>query len=278
MAGGHSGCGGTMSTSNNFCAGLKRDWAFLSASALLFLASAAATIYGDISMSSGMAMPGGWTMSMAWMTMQDQSWLASAFSFMEMWIVMMAAMMLPALAPALLRYRTSLRGPETVHLNMRTAQAGVGYIFVWSFLGVLVYPVGVLITRAEMKWPELARSVPSITGSVLLFAGALQLTPWKARQLCRCRDEANCAHMLSPGARSAWRHGLWLGVHCMVCCIGFTMVLLVAGVMNLGAMALITAAITMERLAPLPTLVARAAGAVIITAGILVIAQVAVYK
>jgi predicted metal-binding membrane protein len=51
------------------------------------------------------------------------------------------------------------------------------------------------------------------------------------------------------------------------------MALLVTGVTNLGAMAIITAAITLERLAPSPTLVARTAGVVMITAGVFVIAQ-----
>jgi predicted metal-binding membrane protein len=50
------------------------------------------------------------------------------------------------------------------------------------------------------------------------------------------------------------------------------MALLVTGVMNLGAMALITIAITVERLAPSPKLVARTAGVVMITAGVLVLA------
>jgi len=51
------------------------------------------------------------------------------------------------------------------------------------------------------------------------------------------------------------------------------MVLLVAGVMNLGAMVLITIAITVERLAPSAPLVARTAGVVLIMAGVFVIAQ-----
>jgi predicted metal-binding membrane protein len=262
-----------MNTINNCSTGLKRDWAFRIASALLFIASAATTIYGDRSMSGGMAMPGGWTMSMAWMRIEDQSWLAAIFSFMGMWVVMMAAMMLPALVPALLRYRASLRVPATVHLNATTALAGAGYFFVWALLGAVVYPVGVIVTNAEMHWPTLARSAPFITGAVLLFAGSLQLTAWKARQLCRCRDEANCASMLSPDAHTAWRHGLRLGLHCLLCCLGLMMALLVTGVMNLGAMVLITIAITVERLAPSPTLVARTAGVVMIVAGVLVIAQ-----
>lgn len=273
MAAGRSGCDDTMNTINSYRVGLKRDWAFRIASALLFIASAATTIYGDRSMSGGMAMPGGWTMSMAWMRMQAQSWLAAGFSFMWMWVVMMAAMMLPALLPALLRYRVSLRGRETFPLNATTVLAGAGYFFVWALLGAVVYPVGVIVTNAEMHWPTLARSVPLITGAVLLFAGGLQLTEWKARQLCRCRDEANCVSVLSPDARTAWRHGLRLGMHCLLCCLGLMMALLVTGVMNLGAMAIITAAITLERLAPSPTLVARTAGVVMITVGVFVIAQ-----
>jgi len=271
MAAGHSGCDGTMNTINSCGTWLKRDWAFLGASALLFIASTATTISICRSMSGGMAMPGGWTMSMAWMR-KDQNWLAAVFAFMGMWVPMMAAMMLPALVPALLRYRASLRVPGTVHLNATTALAGAGYFFVWALLGAVVYPVGVIVTNAEMHWPTLAHSVPLITGAVLLFAGGLQLTAWKARQLCRCRDEANCLSMLSPDARTAWRHGLGLGMHCLLCCLGLMMALLVTGVMNLGAMALITIAITVERLAPSPTLVARTAGVVMITAGVLVIA------
>ena len=273
MAAGHFGCDGTMNTINSYRVGLKRDWAFRIASALLFIASAAATIYGDRSMSGGMAMPGGWTMSMAWMSMQDQSWLAAIFSFRGMWVVMMAAMMLPAMVPALLRYRACLREPETVELNTSTALVGAGYFFVWALLGAVVYPVGIVVTNAEMRWTALARSVPLLTGVVLLFAGSLQLTGWKARQLCRCRDDANCESMLSPVARTAWRHGLRLGLHCLLCCLGLMMVLLVTGVMNLGAMVLITIAITLERLAPSPTLVARTAGVVLITAGVFVIAH-----
>jgi threonine/homoserine/homoserine lactone efflux protein len=53
-----------MNTINNCGTGLKRDWAFRIACALLFIASAARMIYGERSMSSGMGMPGGWTMSM----------------------------------------------------------------------------------------------------------------------------------------------------------------------------------------------------------------------
>src|SRR6266404_10001574 len=85
--------------------------AFFGISALLFAISAAATIGWCASMSDmgEMPMPGGWTMSMAWMRMPGQTWLGAAASFLGMWVVMMVAMMLPSLVPMLWRYRRAAR-------------------------------------------------------------------------------------------------------------------------------------------------------------------------
>ena len=59
----------------------------------------------------------------------------------------------------------------------------------------------------------------------------------------------------------------------MLCCSGFMPILLVVGAMNPGAMAIIAAAITAERLAPRPANLARAAGVAIILAGAIAIAR-----
>ena len=84
----------------------------MSVSALLFAASAAVTIVWCASMSAmgGMSTPGGSTMSMVWMRMPGQTWPGAAASFLGMWIVMMAAMMLPSLVPMLWRYARPLAG------------------------------------------------------------------------------------------------------------------------------------------------------------------------
>ncbi len=86
--------------------------AFFGVAALLFAASAAVTFVWSASMSGmgGMAMPGGWTMSMAWMRMPGQTWPGAAASFLGMWLAMMAAMMLPSLVPMLWRYRQAVGG------------------------------------------------------------------------------------------------------------------------------------------------------------------------
>src|SRR5262249_45212516 len=83
---------------------------FVGVSAVLVPASAGVTIVWCASMSAmgGMAMPGGWTMSMTWMRMPGQTWPGAATSFVGMWVVMMVAMMLPSLVPMLWRYRQAV--------------------------------------------------------------------------------------------------------------------------------------------------------------------------
>jgi len=210
---------------------------------------------------------------MAWMRMPGQTWPGAAAAFMGMWIVMMVAMMLPSLVPMLAGYRRSVRLPDEARLGRRTALVGAGYFWVWAACGAAAYPLGVALGQAAMRWPALARAVPVATGLVLLVAGGVQLTAWKARQLGRCREACGCGPSLPPDARSAWRHGLRLGVRCCLCCSGLILVLLVTGVMDLRAMAMVAAAITAERLAPWPDRVARVAGSAVIAAGVLVIAQ-----
>jgi predicted metal-binding membrane protein len=235
--------------------------AFFGVSALHFADSAALTIAWCESMSAmgEMPMPGGWTMSMAWMRMPGQTWPGAAASFVGMWVVMMVAMMLPSLVPMLWRYR----------------QAGVGYFSVWTVLGMAAFPLGVALAAVEMQQPALARAVPITVGGVVLIAGVLQLTAWKARHLACCRAAPGPSRALPADAGTAWRHGLRLGLHCSYCCGGLMAILLVIGVMDLRAMAVVTAAITVERLAPAGERVARAIGAVVVGAGLLLIARAA---
>jgi hypothetical protein len=121
--------------------------AFFCVSALLFAASAALTIAWCESMSAmgEMPMPGGWTMSMAWMRMPGQTWPGAAASFLGMWVVMMVA-----------------------------------------------------LAVVEMQQPALARAVPIAVGGVVLIAGALQFTAWKARHLACCRAGPGAAVLCRP--------------------------------------------------------------------------------
>src|SRR4051812_34060639 len=115
--------------------------AFFGVSVLLFAASAAVTIVWCASMSAmgGMPMPGGWTMSMAWMRMPGQTWPGAAAAFLGMWIVMMVAMMLPSLVPMLWRYRQAIGqaagGTGETRLGAPAAPGGGGYFFVGAPVG-----------------------------------------------------------------------------------------------------------------------------------------------
>jgi predicted metal-binding membrane protein len=251
--------------------------AFFGVSALLFAASAAATIGWCASMSAmgGMPMPGGWTMSMAWMRMPEQSWPGAAASFLGMWVVMMVAMMLPVLIPMLWRYRQAVGRPDETRLNRLTALVGVGYFLVWTVNGMAAFPLGIALAAVEMQQPALARAVPIVVGVVVLIAGCLQFTAWKARHLACCREMPGHGRTLPADAGTAWRHGLRLGRHCSQCCAGLIAILLVIGVMDLRAMAVVAAAITIERLAPAGERVARAIGAVAVGAGLFLIARAA---
>jgi predicted metal-binding membrane protein len=251
--------------------------AFFGTSALLFVATAALTTAwcGSMSRMGEMPMPGGWTMSMAWMPMPGQSWLGAATSLVGMWLVMMVAMMLPSLVPTLWRYRHAVGSTGETRLSWLTALVGIGYFFVWTMCGVAVFPLGAALAEIEMQHPTLARVVPTAVGVVVVSAGALQFSAWKARHLACCRKPAGRERTLPADAATAWRHGVRLGLHCIYGCAGFTAILLVIGIMDLRVMALVTAAITAERLAPNGERVARAVGIVVVGVGLLLIARAA---
>ncbi len=250
---------------------------FLSVSALIFAASMATTIVWCISMSAmgEMPMTGGWTMSMAWMRMPGQTWVGAAVSFLGMWSVMMVAMMLPSLIPMLRRYRQAAGVQGETRIDRLSALVGGGYFFVWFSFGMVVFPLGDALAAVEMQQPVLARAVPLAVGMVVLISGAIQFTAWKTQHLVCCR-ELPCHFQMNPtNAGTAWRYGLRLGFHCICCCINLNAILLVIGIMDIRVMAVTTTAITLERLAPSAGLVVRTIGAVVVGAGLLLIAQAA---
>ena len=189
-----------------------------------------------------------------------------------MWVVMMVAMMLPSLVPMLWRYRQAVGRTGETRLGRLTGLVGVGYFFVWTVFGMAAFPLGVALAAIEMQQPALARAVPIAVGVVVLIADALQFTAWKAHHLACCREAPGRGRALPADAGTAWRHGLRLGLHS---CAGLTAILLVIGVMDLRAMAVVTAAITVERLAPAGERVARATGAIFVGAGLILIARAA---
>lgn len=245
---------------------------FFGVLSLLFLGSTAVTIVWGASMAKmdGMPMPGGWKMSMTWMPGQD--WPGAALSFLGMWEVMMVAMMMPALAPMLLRYRQAIGTKWNGRMGGLTLLVGAGYFFVWTVFGIAVFPLGVALATAEMRLPELSRVVPVAVGLVVLIAGLLQFTGWKAQKLTCCRQVSDCTGAIPASPSAAWLQGLRFGLQCSQCCFGLIIILLVIGVMDLRVMAVVAAAITAERLAPAGVRVAQVTGVLAAGAGLFLVA------
>jgi predicted metal-binding membrane protein len=257
---------------------VKQDPWLVGIAGAIFVGSVMATIYLMMSMPmDGIPMPGGWTLSGAWMPMCGKSWSRSAASFVLMWGVMMAAMMLPSLLPMLWRYRQAT-GAGGRHLGGRTVLVGAGYFIVWTAIGLALFPLGTALAAAEMQQPALACAIPTAAGVVVLIAGALQFSAWKARQLGCCRQMPGHIRSVPADAGTALQHGLRLGFECATCCANWMAILLVIGVMDLRAMVLVTVAITAERLAPRADRVAQALGVAAVAAGLLSIVQAAALR
>ncbi|RQR34598.1 DUF2182 domain-containing protein [Burkholderia sp. Bp9143] len=242
----------------------------------VFAAAIRATLAQHASMDAmgGMPMAGGWTLSAGWL--RPCGWQAGRTfaAFAGMWGAMTVTMMLPVLAPVLWRYRQSLRPLGGARAAWFVAVAGAGYFIVWMALGALVFPVGTALAVAAVRLPALAAAMPFAAGAVVLGAGVLQFSGWKARRLACCRHAPDDAYVRRAGAGAAvaWWYGVRTALRCGACCGNLMAVALAAGVMDLRVMAVVTAAIAAERLAPSGERVARIVGGVAIGAGAAMIA------
>ena len=187
----------------------------------------------------------------------------------------MLAMMLPCLAPTLLRYRKAVQKTGARRLGWLTALVGLGYFLIWTIVGLAVFPLGVGLNAILMQHKALSLIAPVAVGMVVLAAGLLQLTDWKLHQLACCRELPFLSQTPPGDATTAWKHGLQLGIRCSRCSAGLMSILLVTGVMNLFGMAVVTAAINFERLAPASKRVTGTIGTISIVAGLFLIGRAA---
>ena len=178
---------------------------------------------------------------------------------------MMVAMMLPSLAAALWCYQRDLRTAETSRAGERTMLFGAAYAGVWAVAGLLLFVMSDAPSALASDGSAHATYFSLSAGAIVLCAGALQRSQWKARQLARCRQ----AVPLSTGVITAWRDGCRLGVDCVMSCAAPMAVLVVAGLMNLQMMVVVTAAITAERVMPDGARVARLTGTIALVAGVI---------
>jgi predicted metal-binding membrane protein len=238
--------------------------AFYLLASLAFVVSLLLTIYFSRSMSGGMPMPGGWTMSMMWMRMPGQSWIGSVSMFLLMWLPMMIAMMLPSALPMFLN--CTLASGAT---RRGVFFVACGYFTTWLGIGLIFYAIGISWALLTMQSSSLSSATPALTGAVLILAGMFQFSRWKMIGLFHCRDPIDCAKESADiSSVESWSHGLRQGMYCGICCSGLMVSMMVLGAMNLFVMLLFAVVITIEKLLPNPQRVVRIAGIATIIAGI----------
>jgi predicted metal-binding membrane protein len=188
--------------------------------------------------------------------------------FVGVWIVMMAAMMFPSVAPTVALYSRMTRKRWTLAPFAFTA----GYLLAWACIGVLTFAVAAGLGEAfgnVLAWDRAGRWVAAAT---LIGAAAYELTPLKDVCLGKCRSPLGFLLTAwrdgpSGGLRMGARHGAW----CIACCWALMASLFALGVMSLAWMAFIAALIAFEKLVPSRRVATIGTAAILLTLGLLLL-------
>lgn len=171
--------------------------------------------------------------------------MLSAGVFIVTWVVMMVAMMFPAVAPMVLVHASIVRsrgegGAATI------AFIG-GYLVVWTLVGLV--PLAAIQLLNSSSAAPIGAWLPRAGGAVVLLAGIYQLTPMKNACLRACRSPLGfvLSHDFGGGATGAARAGMSHGFYCLGCCWALMAVLAVLGLMNVVWMAAFAVVFFLEK-------------------------------
>ncbi len=167
--------------------------------------------------------------------------------FLGVWLVMMMAMMLPALAPTVALYSTMSRKGGFERPILFTA----AYVLVWGAAGLVAYGVfraGRSLLGGDLAWHRGGRW---FAAGVLVAAAAYELTPLKDVCLSKCRTPLGfLMGKWREGRAGALRLGSEHAAWCLGCCWALMAGLFALGVMSVAWMALIAALIAFEKTFP----------------------------
>jgi predicted metal-binding membrane protein len=190
--------------------------------------------------------------------------------FSSTWVVMMAAMMLPSIAPALLAHR-ELQRRTSSGATWASTRFLIGYLAVWALAGLAGYAVleaGRSLDGGFLAWDAAGRWAAA---GVLLLAGLYELSPYKGACLARCR-----AARAFPGADArdggALRMGVEHGAWCLGCCWALMAALFALGAMSLAWMVVVSLLIASEKLLPWRAPAVRGVATALVVVGIAVAA------
>jgi predicted metal-binding membrane protein len=188
--------------------------------------------------------------------------------FLGVWLVMMAAMMFPSVAPTVALYSKLKNSRRLGAPLVFTA----GYLLVWSAVGLAAFAlalVGGELFGDVLAWDRTGRW---IAGGTLLVAAMYELTPLKDVCLGKCRSPlgfllGSWRDGLSGALKMGSRHGAW----CVGCCWALMASLFALGVMSIVWMALVAGLIAFEKLIPSRRLATYGTACVLVTLGVLML-------
>jgi predicted metal-binding membrane protein len=189
--------------------------------------------------------------------------------FVGVWVVMMAAMMLPSVSPTVALY-SRLTKRRTPVLPLVFAW---GYLLTWAAAGLLAFGLtdaGGRLFGSELSWDGAGRWV---AGGTLLVAALYEVTPLKDVCLARCRSPLGfLLGSWRDGPRGALEMGARHGAWCVGCCWALMASLFALGVMSLAWMAFVAALIAAEKTLPWGRGLTTATAAILLVLGVMLIA------
>ena len=192
--------------------------------------------------------------------------------YLTSWVVMMAAMMFPSVAPFVAIYAGLQRGRRARSLPApagATTLLVTGYLVTWTAAGLVafgLFAAGRALLGDQLAWDAGGRWVAA---GVLLAAAAYEFTPLKNACLTRCRGPLSfILESWRDGRGGALRMGIEHGAWCVGCCWALMAALFALGVMSVAWMLVVALLIAVEKLLPWRSVATAAVAAVLVVLAI----------
>jgi predicted metal-binding membrane protein len=220
----------------------------------------------------GVAAVGWWWTAGEMSGMDNGPWsdLGTFGWFMSVWVVMMAAMMVPSVAPTIALFARMAKPRSPLAPVLFT----FGYLGLWACAGAVAFAIGVAVNRVgdqPLSWDHAGRWVAGVT---IVVAAVYELTPLKDVCLGKCRSPLGfLLASWRDGPTGAVVMGAKNGAWCLGCCWALMASLFALGIMSVTWMAVVAGLIALEKLLPWRRAAAYTIAAFLLGLGVLLLAS-----
>jgi predicted metal-binding membrane protein len=192
-----------------------------------------------------------------------------------MWSAMALAMMVPSASATILTYAEIADTAARKRIDVVSPMVIVaGYVAVWLGFALFASVAQLLLAQAGWLDPNAGKLGAYVSGALFVVAGGYQFTTLKHACLRQCRNPFPFFFSnWTTTTRGVFRLGVKQGLFCLGCCWAGMLLMFALGVMNVIWMAVLAAAMTVEKLVNAPRL-SHAYGVVLIAAGFFLIVGV----